>query len=144
MPKMNLKWASSASFLPSLTSRPPTGTWSTPGTPQQCGTRRALAKQLFKEGTPSPATGGTLCHGRGGNGRGASQLNPIPYPNHPKKRVGGRSGGSKMLPPALTTSVSPGASVGMLTHRPRAHAPDLFRVYSHSLCLKRQPARQQG
>ena len=30
----------------------------------------------------------------------------------------------------------------MLTRDPRAHVPDLFRVYSPSLCLKRQPARQ--
>ena len=40
-------------------------------------------------------------------------------------------------PPAIPTSVSPGVSVGMLTRDPRAHVPDLFRVYSPSLCLKR-------
>ena len=98
--------------------------------------------KLFEENPHSLITGGIVCFGKGGNGRGASRHNPTFFPTHPKKRVGGRLVVAKMLPPVLTTFVTWG-SVGMAP-RPRAHAPRLLRVYSPSLCLKRQPAKQQG
>ena len=135
----------SISIFPFLGRRSPTGTCPTSGMPQKCGTRRALAAKLFKEGTPSPATGGTLCYGRGGNEKRASRLPPHPLPRPPEEACRRSLWGQRSaLPPALTTSVNPGASVGQLTltrrsvdTRPRAHAPDLFRVYSPSLCLER-------
>ena len=69
---------------------------------------------------------------------------PPPSPTTRRNVLAVALGAAKMLPPALTTSVNPGASVGMLTHRPRAHAPDLFRVYSPSLCLKRHLQGSRG
>ena len=66
--------------------------------------------------------GGTICHSQGKSGSGTSRLHPTTW-------------GSVFT--------SPGASVGLLTLRPRTHTPDMFRVYSPSLCLKRRPARQQ-
>ena len=42
--------------------------------------RRSLTAKLFKEGTPSPATGETLCHWRGEMGEEARGSTPPPSP----------------------------------------------------------------
>ena len=63
-----------------------------PGRRRDAAPRGHLAAKLFKEVTPSPSTGG-LCVMEGRE-IGEDPLVKIPsiYPNHPKKRVGGRSG----------------------------------------------------
>ena len=53
---------------------------------------------------------------------------PPPSPTTRRNVLAVALGAAKMLPPALTTSVNPGASVGILTHRPRAHAPGCIEL----------------
>ena len=51
-----------------------------PGRRRDAAPKGHLADKLFKEGTPSPATGGTLCHGRGEMGEDPCVKTPSPSP----------------------------------------------------------------
>ena len=55
-----------------------------PGRHRDATPRGHLAVKLFKEGTPFPAMGGTLFHGRGGNERRSLRQNP-PHPQTPEE-----------------------------------------------------------
>ena len=77
------------SFIHSMIVGPQQGRDSPPWRRRDVAPRGYLADKLFKEGTPSPTTGGTLCHGRGETGKDTcgKTSSPSPTPLRSKSAV---------------------------------------------------------